>query len=41
MTAQVLFFNDFSEKDLHLNVVEDTMGGLLSPYVTPLPSLLV
>ena len=22
MTAQVLFFNDFSEKDLHLNAVE-------------------
>ena len=26
MAAQVLFFNDFSEKDLHLNAIEDSLG---------------
>ena len=26
MTAQVLFFNDFSEKDPHLNAVENALN---------------
>ena len=34
MTAQVLFFNVFSEKELHLNAAENFNGLLKAPTFT-------